>query len=112
LQAEWFGRREHPGAQLPDRDYWGAYGQAGYFVLPRRLQVVARVGRTDQPLYGITAADRLARGSETTEVGGGLSAYLRGHDAKLQVDYAYLATPDARSAPFVNRLRAAIQLAF
>jgi hypothetical protein len=112
LQGEWFGRLEHPGAQEPDRTYWGAYGQAGYFVLPHRLQAIARVGRTDQPLYGATPDQRLAAGTATTEVGGGLSAYLRGHDAKLQVDYAYLSTPDARSTPFVNRLRAAVQLAF
>jgi hypothetical protein len=112
LQGEWFGRIEHPGAGAADRTFWGAYGQAGYFVLPRRLQAIARVGRTDQPLYGFTPEQRLAAGTDTTEVGGGLSAYLRGHDAKLQVDYAYLSTPDARSTPFVNRLRAAVQLAF
>ena len=112
VQAEWFGRREHPGGGLGDRSYWGTYAQAGYFVLPHRLQVLARVGRTDQPLYGESLTDRLAHGTTTSEAGGGLSAYLRGHDAKLQVDYAYLSTPDAGSAPFVNRLRAAIQLAF
>jgi hypothetical protein len=112
VQGEWFGRREHPGAGVGDRSFWGAYAQAGYFVLPRHLQVVARVGRTDQPLYGATPEERLARGTVTSEAGGGLSAYLRGHDAKLQLDYAYLSTPDARSQPFVNRLRAAFQLAF
>jgi hypothetical protein len=112
LQAEWLGRRETPGAGQSDRSYWGAYGQAGYFVLPRHLQVVARVGRTDLPLYGATVADRELRGSRTTEASGGLSAYLRGHDAKLQVDYTHLSTPDAGSAPTVHRIRAALQLAF
>ncbi|HVR04156.1 MAG TPA: porin [Polyangia bacterium] len=112
VQAEWLGRREHPGAGGADRTYWGAYGQASYFVLPGRLQAVARVGRTDLPLYGASVAERLARGSRTTEETGGLNAYLRGHDAKLQVDYTHLATPDAGSAPTVHRLRAAVQLAF
>jgi hypothetical protein len=112
LQAEWLGRREQPGAGQPDRSYWGAYGQAGYFVLPRHLQAVARVGRSDLPLYGATLADRALRGSRTTEVGGGLGAYLHGHDAKLQVDYTYLSSADATSAPTVHRVRAAVQLAF
>jgi hypothetical protein len=112
VQGEWFGRREHPGAGVADRDYWGAYGEASYFVLPRRLQVVARLGRTDLPLYGAALAERAARGTRTTEEGGGVSAYLRGHDAKLQVDYTHLASPDALSAPEVHRVRAAVQLAF
>jgi hypothetical protein len=112
LQAEWFGRREHPGAAVPDRSYWGAYAQAGYFVLAHRLQVVGRVGRTDLPLYGVLAADRLLQGTRTTEESGGLSAYLRGHDAKLQLNYTHLSTPDAESAPSIHRLLAAAQLAF
>jgi hypothetical protein len=112
LQAEWLGRREHPGAGAADRTYWGAYGQAGYFILPHHLQVVARVGRSDQPLYGLPLAERELRGSRTTEETGGVNAYLRGHDAKLQVDYTHLSTPDATSAPTVHRIRAALQLAF
>jgi Phosphate-selective porin O and P len=112
VQAEWFGRREHPGAAVPDRSYWGAYAQAGYFVLPHRLQVVGRVGRTDLPLYGALATDRLLQGTRTTEESGGLSAYLRGHDVKLQLNYTHLSTPDAESAPTIHRLLAAAQLAF
>jgi phosphate-selective porin OprO/OprP len=112
VQGEWFGRREHPGGLEGDRSYWGAYGQASFFVLPRRLQVLARAGRTDLPLFGALALERAARGTTTTDAGGGVSAYLHGHDAKLQVDYSYLSTPDAGSAPHVHRLRAAVQLAF
>jgi hypothetical protein len=112
LQAEWFGRRERPGAGEADRSYWGAYGQAGYFILPHHLQLVARVGRSDLPHYGATIVERGLRGSRTTEETAGLSAYLHGNDAKLQVDYTHLATPDAGSAPTVHRIRAAVQLAF
>jgi hypothetical protein len=112
VQGEWLGRREHPGAGQADRTYWGAYGQASAFVLPHRLQVVARFGRTDLPLYGTLATDRLLHGTRTTEETAGLNAYLRGHDAKLQVDFTRLSTPDASSAPTVERIRAAIQLAF
>jgi phosphate-selective porin OprO and OprP len=112
LQAEWLVRREKPGAGEPDRSYWGAYVQAGYFVLPHRLQAVARLDRTDLPLYGATLEQRTRAGSHTTSETGGLSAYLRGHDAKLQVDYTHDSTPDATSAPTINRIRAALQLAF
>jgi Phosphate-selective porin O and P len=112
VQGEWFGRREHPGAGVADRTYWGAYGEASYFILSRHLQVLARLGRTDLPLYGSTAATRAAQGTETTEEGGGLSAYLHGHDAKLQLDYTHQSTADALSAPSVHRLRVAIQLAY
>ena len=112
LQAEWLGRREQPGAGQADRSYWGAYGQAGYFVIAHHLQVVARVGRTDLPLYGALAADRALRGVRVTEEAGGLNAYLQGHAAKLQLDYTHSSTADAQSAPTVHRIRAALQLAF
>ncbi|HSZ83013.1 MAG TPA: porin [Polyangia bacterium] len=112
VQGEWLARREHPGAGAADRNFWGAYGEASYFVLPHHLQLVGRVGRTDLPLYGATIVERALRGARTTEEGVGLSAYLRGHDAKLQVDYTHLSTPGAMSAPVVDRVRAAVQLAF
>ena len=117
LQGEWFGRIEQPpagtgGAALPDRRYWGAYGQASTFILPHRLELAARIGRTDLPLYGATAAVRSARGTLVDEQGGAVAAYLRGHQAKLQVDYSHLAAHDAGSAPEIHRVRAAVQLAF
>jgi hypothetical protein len=112
LQAEWLGRREQPGAAGPDRSYWGGYAQAGYFVLPHHLQAVARFGRTDLPGYGESLIARSLQGSRTTEETVGLNAYLHGHGAKLQVDYTHATTPDATSAPTLNRIRAALQLAF
>jgi len=112
LQAEWLGRREHPGAADPDRSTWGGYAQAGYFVLAHHLQAVARVGRTDFPAYGESLIARSLHGSRTTEESVGLNAYLHGHGAKLQVDYTHASTPDATSAPTLNRIRAALQLAF
>jgi hypothetical protein len=112
VQGEWLARREHAGGSEADRNFWGAYGQASYFVLPHHLQVVGRVGRSDLPLYGATIVERGLRGARTTEEGVGLSAYLRGHDAKLQVDYTHLSTPGAMSAPVDDRVRAAVQLAF
>jgi hypothetical protein len=112
LQAEWLGRREQPGAAGPDRSYWGGYAQAGYFVLAHHLQAVARFSRTDLPSYGESLIARALHGSRTTEETVGLNAYLHGHGAKLQVDYTHAQSPDATSAPTLNRIRAALQLAF
>jgi hypothetical protein len=112
LQAEWFGRRENPGAAGADRSFWGGYAQAGYFILPHHLQAVARIDRTDLPSYGESIIARALQGSRTTEETVGLNAYLHGHGAKLQVDYTHSTTPDATSAPTLNRIRAALQLAF
>ena len=56
LQAEWFGRYEVPGGPYASRSYWGAYAQAGYFVIRGRLQVAARFGHTDVPLLRSDAA--------------------------------------------------------
>ena len=53
------GSRARPA---PDRNYWGGYVQGSYFVLPHRLQVAARVGHTDLPLYGATARRSAAGG--------------------------------------------------
>jgi hypothetical protein len=112
LQAEWFGRREDPGVAAPDRGFWGAYVQGSYFVLPRHLAVLGRVGHSDLPLYGATLAQHLSQGTAVDEQTGGLSAYLRGHWAKLQLEYTHLARHDALSAPNAHVLSAAAQLAF
>jgi phosphate-selective porin OprO and OprP len=112
LQGEWFGRIEQPGAGASARKFWGAYGQAGFFVLPHRIEVAARVGRTDLPLYGVSRAVRLRSGSTLNEQGAALAGYLAGHHAKLQIAYDHLVAEDAGSAPRVNQLQAAAQLWF
>jgi len=118
VQAELFGRNEVPGGPYASRSTWGAYAQAGYFIIRGRLQVAARFGRTDVPLFGSTPLDRVLHGDRITEEAAAMNAYLRGHRVKLQVDYTHLHAEnratglDAFSAPTVNRVRAAAQLAF
>jgi hypothetical protein len=112
VQAEGFSRLEDPGAAGPNRTFWGGYVQASYFILPHRLQVGARIGRTDLPLYGVPAAVRLARGDRTDEQSAVVGGYLFGYRAKAQVDYSHLSSADALSAPSAHRVRAAVQLAF
>jgi hypothetical protein len=111
LQAEGFGRLERPGAAGPDRTYWGGYVQASYFILPHHLQVAGRIARSDQPYFGVDDVEYKLRGDRIDEQALGLNAYLRGHHAKLQVDYTHLA-PRTTEMPDVHRLRAAIQLWF
>jgi hypothetical protein len=112
VQGEWFSRLEDPGIAGPSRKFWGAYAQASYFVLPHRLLVGARIGQTDLPLYGATAAARLLAGIRVAEQSAVVGAYLRGNRAKVQVDYTHLATTDAGTAPEEHRVRAAVQLGF
>jgi hypothetical protein len=112
LQAEWFGRAEDPGVAGSTRKFWGGYAQGSFFVMPHRLQIGARLGRTELPLYGADADTRAARGSRVDEQSAVVSAYLRGHHAKLQVDYSHLSAADATRSPDVHRVRAAVQLGF
>jgi hypothetical protein len=114
LQAEWYGRLEDPGAAaaLPgNRRYWGGYVQGSYFVVPHRVQLGARIGHTDLPLYGITEAQRILAGTYTNEQSGVVSSYVRGHRVKAQVEYSHV-TSDGQSAPVVNRIQAAVQVGF
>ena len=116
LQAELFGRLEDPGGGRPVAQLLGRLRRRrSYFVLPHRLQVAARVGHTDLPLYGATAEQRAAGGRpHRTSRARRVTAYLRGHRVKVQVDYSHLhrATGRRGRAPTAHRVRAAIQLGF
>ncbi|HET6148343.1 MAG TPA: porin [Polyangia bacterium] len=117
LQAELFRRLENLGVAGSDRRSGGQYLQASYFVLPHFLQISARAERTDLPLYGATAAQRLASGTRVDAQTGAVSAFLRGHDVKMQVDYSHLRTTDVTVAggsysPSSHRVRASAQLMF
>jgi phosphate-selective porin OprO/OprP len=111
LQAELFRRLEDPGAAAPNRSTWGAYVQGSYFVLPHRLEVAARLGHTDLPLYGATAAQHLLAGSWQNEQSGLVAAYVHGHRIKAQAEYSHL-TANGESAPAINRVQAAVQIGF
>jgi hypothetical protein len=117
LQAEFFHRLEHPGADVGDRTFRGEYLQASYFVIPHFLAVDARVERTDLPLYGATLAQRNASGHRIDGQTAGVSAFVRGHDLKFQADYTHLHTdgvvlPMGTYSPNSHRLRVTAQLMF
>jgi phosphate-selective porin OprO/OprP len=117
LQAEYFQRHEHPGVAAADRDTRGGYAQASYFLIPGYLQLAARIGRSDLPLYGATLVERQLRGDRVDEQSGAANLYLRRHDIKLQVDYSHLrgrdvVAPGGIYAPDTHRVRAQVQLMF
>jgi hypothetical protein len=117
VQAEGFERWESPGIVAADRGYRGGYAQASYFVIPHFLQVAARAESTNLPLYGATLVERQAKGTRVDGQTGAVSAYLRGHDLKLQVDVSHLRSDgvvDSQGvfAPVTYRVRAQAQLRF
>lgn len=79
--GEFFYRMTSPetGAGV---DSWGWYGQSGYFLLPRSLEVVAR-GSMWRPNTDATDNDNW-------EASGGLNWFLHGYAAQLQAEYSYL----------------------
>ena len=86
-------------------------------MVPHFLAVDARVERTDLPLYGATQAQRDASGDHIDGQTAGVSAFLRGHDLKLQADYTHLRTrgvvlPAGIYSPDSHRLRVSAQLMF
>ena len=99
LQAEWFGRLEDPGAAAAQTAPTGAATSRGATSSCRTgCRSAARVGHTDLPLYGATAAERQLARHRQNEQSGAVSAYLRGHRIKVQVDYSHL-TSDGADAP-------------
>jgi len=72
----------------------GAYVQAGYFIVPEKLEVVARLG-------GVWDIDE----DSTWEYAGGVNYYLKGHNLKLQADVTKITElpVTSRNANFINQ---------
>lgn len=62
----------------------GFYAQAGYMVLPQKLEVVARYGSYDPN------TSSAAKHDEKTEIAGGLNYYFAKHGFKIQLEVASL----------------------
>ena len=86
LQAAGYYRRNDVfAAGLADAHDWGYYGQLGYYVVPRKWELAARVSGVsfDQP-------NNPAVLGGVTEYTLGLNRYLHGHGVKLNTDYSLL----------------------
>ncbi len=85
LQGEFYLRKTNPVAAKNTTDK-GYYVQAGYFVLPRHLELAARASQVflDGP------------NNNKGEYSGGINYYFLGHDLKILANYAYLPTQTAK----------------
>jgi phosphate-selective porin OprO/OprP len=83
----------------------GYYGQAGYFLLPKKLEVAARYSSVDP--------NRDRRQDLQVEVTGAVSYYFQGHYLKLQGDYTNIHKQvAARPSTDDRQVRVQAQLAF
>jgi phosphate-selective porin len=98
LQVRWEPVSRKPRPRLESA---GWYAQASTYVMPKRLQVVAKFETFDP--------DRDAADDETDTVTVGLNYYFKGHDLKAMLDYLRV-DPAARETE--DKVIARIQVAF
>jgi hypothetical protein len=102
LQGEAYWQRDqfaNPTAG-PDVDSLGGHVEAGFMVLPRRLELGVRWAQVD--------ANQDTAGSNTTELRGGANYYWKGHNLKLQADVGRVTYgPSGLGRSSANRLPAA-----
>lgn len=89
-------------AEGPQRTNWGFNGQAGYFIIPKKFELVAKAGAG---FFDGAAVNQF-------EYAGGLNYYFRGHGIKLQADYSFLKNDGGVSGVNNHRIRAAMNLIF
>ena len=95
LQGELFYRRLDYGAAPstvgPDRlTTWGGYAQAGYFVLPHRIEIAARYSYAQPIAFELDSSLRPAVPEVHHEVTGGASYLIVGRAIRLHAEYSYL----------------------
>jgi len=105
-QGEYFGGKaegQNQGRTVHSRGY---YVQAGYFLLPKRLEVAGRYSSVDP--------NREKDRDLQVEVTGGISYYFDGHNMKLQGDYTNIHVQQAvgKQPTDDKQLRVQAQLAF
>ncbi|TLD41654.1 MAG: hypothetical protein JETT_2080 [Candidatus Jettenia ecosi] len=82
----------------------GFYTQAGYFVLPKKLELAAR--------YSMLDPDNDLLDDVQKEYSAGINYYLRGHRSKIQADIAHFVTDTEDTDKNENRFRLQYQLIF
>lgn len=103
LTAEALVVRFEPDAAVPASsfDSTSLFVQAAYEVMPKRLQLFAKVDRFDP--------NRDRPGDATTTLSAGGSWFFRGHDLKVQANYL---ASDVQGLPRQHKVLARIQAAF
>jgi phosphate-selective porin OprO/OprP len=104
LWGEYLNVRFEPDSKIPRPRFNsnGWYGQASYFVVPKRLQIVVKYDTFD-PNDQKDADD-----TRTTTLG--LNYYIKGHDLKVMVDYLRTDAPTPLDTQ--NKVIARLQVIF
>ena len=105
VQGEYFGGKAEGKTNGPTVRSRGYYAQAGYFLLPKHLEVAARYSSVDP--------NRDKSQDLQVEVTGGISYYFEGHNLKLQGDYTNIHIQVAgKQATDDKQMRVQAQVAF
>lgn len=64
---------------------WGYYSQAGYYLIPQKLEGAARISGLQFDKLNVAGVNR-----KTTAYTIGLNYYVYGHNLKFQTDYSFL----------------------
>jgi len=84
-----------PPFQLPQTSFqaWGYYAQAGYFIIPRKLELAIRYSEfTPNEDFRVTKANGSRITPFQTELLGAVNYYFWGHDLKLMTDFGPVTT--------------------
>lgn len=93
---------------LPDVNDWGWYVQGGFYVVPSRWELAARVAGVD-----FETQNNPDTAGGQTEYSLGLNYYLYGHNVKVQSDYSLVDTdPFTGESRLDSRVRVQLQLLF
>ncbi len=84
----------------------GLLAQAGYFLIPQKLELVGRWANIIKK--GALGTDTV----DPKEVTFGMNYYIKGHNVKLQADYSHLSNNASTQDRDDNRLRVQMQLFF
>jgi phosphate-selective porin OprO/OprP len=105
-QGEYFGGRAEGQNNGPTVHSRGYYAQAGYFLLPKRLEVAGR--------YSCVDPNRDVSSDLQIEITGGINYYFQGNNWKLQGDYTniHIQQPAGRQATDDKQMRVQAQLTF
>ncbi|MDO8141763.1 MAG: porin [Candidatus Brocadiales bacterium] len=101
---EYFVRTENPESDGDTVDSDGFYTQAGYFVIPKKLEVAARYSMLDP---NNDVSDDLQKEYTT-----GLNYYFRAHRSKIQADVGHYVTDTKAHNKEDNRIRVQYQIIF
>lgn len=106
VQGEYFGAKAEGRSNGRSVHARGYYAQAGYFLLPKRLEVAGRYSGVDP--------NRDKARDLQVEVTGGVSYYFEGHNLKVQGDYTNIHIQRAAGSQPTDdkQMRVQAQLAF